>query len=134
LVAEYLGLRGVSREIAVALMTGVLPKMSCSDVTAFEVGNGDTIIVDQRARVAWRVRAGTSEIVSARILDPKGDVVEMEATIDGPHGSAPKTLALEIFSPARAHVDLALSKVVLNPNLSERLFEVTPPSHYTLVE
>jgi hypothetical protein len=115
-------------------MTGVLPKLSCADVTVYEVGNGDKIIVDQRAHVAWRVHGGSAEIVSARVLDPKGEVVEMEAVIAGSNGEAPRSLALEIFSPARAHVDLALSKVVLNPNLSERLFEVTPPSHYTLVE
>lgn len=134
LVAEYLGLRGVSRETVVALMTGVLPKLSCPDVTVYEVANGDRILVDQRARVAWHVAGPSSEIISAQVLDPKGDAVEMEAVVARPQGGAPKTLALEIFAPARAHVDLALTKVVLNPTISERLFEVKPPSHYTLVD
>lgn len=134
LVAEYLGLRGVSRETAVALMTGVLPKLSCPDVTVYEAEDGDKIIVDQRAHVAWRLNGATSEIMSARVLDPKGDVVEMEASVAPSEGKDPRSLALEIFSPGRAHVDLSLTKVVLNPTLSERLFEVTPPANYTLVE
>lgn len=134
LVAEYLGLRGVSRETAVALMTGMLPPLSCSDVTVYGVENGDKIIVDQRAHVAWRVRGDSSEIVSARVLDPKGEVVEMEASVGGVEENAPRKLALEIFSPGRARVDLSLTKVALNPPLSERLFEVTPPSNYTLVD
>lgn len=134
LVAEYLGLRGVSRETAVALMTGSLPMLSCADVTVYEVGGGDKMIVDQKAHVAWRVRGVSTEIVSARVLDPRGDVVEMEASVGAVEGNAPRTLALEIFSPARARVDLSLTKVVLNPPLSERLFEVKPPSNYTLVD
>ena len=134
LVAEYLGLRGVSRETAVALMTGILTTLSCSDVTIYEVGSGDRILVDQRAHVAWRVRGETSEIVSARVLDSEGEVVEMEAIVDGAHDKAPRALSLEIFSPARARVDLELTKVVVNPKLSDRLFEVNPPSTYRLVE
>ena len=134
LVAEYLGLRGVSRETAVALMTGLLPKLSCSDITVYEVGNGDKILVDHRAHVAWRVRGASPEIVSARVLDPKGEVVEMEASVGATEGSAPRVLALEIFSPARARVDLSLTKVAINPPLSERLFEVKPPTNYTLVD
>lgn len=134
LVAEYLGLQGVSRETAVALMTGALPKLSCPDVTVYSIGNGDSIIVDRHAHVAWRVQGTSSEIVSARVLDPHGDAVEMEATVSAPRGDSPRTLALDIFSPGRAHVDLALTKIVINPNLSERLFEVQPPAHYTLTE
>lgn len=134
LVAEYLGLRGVSRETAVALMTGLLPKLSCSEITVYAGGNGDKILVDQRAQVAWRVRGNSSEIVSARMLDPKGDLVEMEASVGAANANAPRSVALEIFSPARAHVDLSLTKVVINPTLSDRLFEVTPPSNYTLVD
>jgi hypothetical protein len=115
-------------------MTGILPKLSCADVTVYEVGDGDRILVDQRAHVAWRVRGNTSEIVSARVLDPKGAVVEMEASVVDSGGNTPRSLALEIFSPARAHIDLALAKVIINPTLSERLFEVIPPPHYRLVE
>jgi hypothetical protein len=58
----------------------------------------------------------------------------MEATVSAPRGDSPRTLALDIFSPGRAHVDLALTKIVINPNLSERLFEVQPPAHYTLTD
>jgi hypothetical protein len=134
LVAEYLGLRGVSRETVVALMTGTLPALSCSDVVVYEVENGDKILVDQRVHVAWHVRGASSEIVSARVLDPDGDVVEMEACVAGSDGHAPQSLALEIFSPARARVDLSLTKVVINPSLSERVFEVRPPANYTLVD
>ena len=100
----------------------------------YEVGNGDKLLVDQRAHVAWRVRGASPEIVSARVLDPKGEVVEMEASVGATEGSAPRVLALEIFSPARARVDLSLTKVVINPPLSERLFEVKPPTNYTLVD
>jgi len=134
LVAEYLGLQGVSRETAVALMTGVLPKLSCPDVAVYQLDGGDKVVVDRRAHVAWRVQGNTAEILSARVLDPNGEAIEMEALIIKPEGAKARALALEIFSPGRAHVDLALTKVVLNPNLSERLFEVTPPANYTLVE
>ena len=134
LVAEYLGLKGVSRETAVALMTGVVPKLSCPNVRVYHVAGGDRLFVDDRSHVAWRLRANSTEVVSVQILDPGGSAVEVEGEVSNPVGGSARTVVLNVFSPARARVDMSLAKVVHNPTLSDQLFEVRPPRDYSRVD
>jgi len=134
LVAEYLGLRGVSRETAVALMTGTLPPLSCPDVRLYALSGGDRLLVDDRSRVAWRVRDNSAELVSVQVLDESGDSVEMEGAFSAAPSGSVESLRLEVFSPARARVDLSLTKIIRNPKLSDQLFEVKPPQGYSRVD
>jgi hypothetical protein len=134
LVAEHLGLRGVSRETAVALMTGVVPQLSCPNVRVYNVTGGDRLFVDDTTHVAWRVRGGSTEIVSVQILDARGSAVEVEGDISSPVGGAPRVVTLTVFSPARARVDMSLTRVVFNPSLGEQLFEVQPPHDYARID
>lgn len=134
LVAEYLGLRGVSRETAVALMTGMVPKLSCPDVRVYQLAGGDRLFVDGSSHVAWRVKGTSPEIVSVQILDDSGSAVEVEGEMAAPVGGGARTVTLEVFSPARARIDMSLTKVVYNPNLSDQLFEVRPPGDYSRVD
>lgn len=134
LVAEYLGLNGVSREIAVALLTGVVPALSCSEVRLYQLPGGDRLFVDDKTKTAWRVRGSTHDLVSAQILDDSGDGVMVEGTFTDQDGGPSKGVTLEIFSPGRARVDLSLARVVYNPPLGDQLFEVRPPKDYSRVD
>lgn len=135
LVAEYLGLKGVSRKTAVALLTGTLPPLSCSSVRLYQLPDGDRLFVDDKARAAWRVKGNSSSPVSLQVLDESGDGVVMEATFGaGQDGSGNSGVTLEVFSPARARVELALARVVYDPPLGDQLFEVRPPRDYARVD
>ncbi len=134
LVAEYLGLKGVSRKTAVALLTGTLPTISCSSVRLYQLPDGDRLFVDDKARAAWRVKGNSSSLVSLQVLDESGDGVVMEATFAGGQNGSGNSVTLEVFSPARARVDLALARVVYDPPLADQLFDVRPPRDYTRVD
>ena len=134
LVAEYLGLRGVSRETAVALMTGMVPKLSCPDVRVYQLAGGDKLFVDDSSHVAWRVKGASPEVVSVQILDDSGSAVEVEGEISPAVGGTSRMVTLDVFSPARARVDMSLTKVVYNPTLNDQLFEVRPPRDYSRVD
>jgi hypothetical protein len=134
LVAEYLGLKGVSRKTAVALLTGTLPALSCSSVRLYQLPDGDRLFVDDKARAAWRVKGNSSSPVSLQVLDESGDGVVMEATFAAGQDGSESGVTLEVFSPARARVDLALARVVYDPPLGDQLFEVRPPRDYTRVD
>ena len=134
LVAEYLGLRGVSRETAVALVTGTLPQLSCSDVRLYILRGGDRLFVDDRSHIAWRVRNNSYEVISVQVLDEGGNAVEMEGTFSPAKGGSTESVVLEVFSPARARVDLSLTKMIRNPKLNDQLFEVRVPQGYSRVD
>lgn len=134
LVAEYLGLRGVSRETAVALMTGIVPKLSCPNVRVYQVPGGDRLFVDDNSHVAWRVKDTSTEVVAVQVLDDSGSAVEVEGTMSSPQAGASRMVTLDVFSPGRARVEMSLAKVVINPKLSDQLFEVRPPRDYSRVD
>ena len=134
LVAEYLGLRGISRATAVALMTGIVPKLSCPDVRVYQVAGGDRLFVDDTSHIAWRTKGTSAEVVSVQVLDDSGSAVEVEGMITSPPGGASRTVTLDVFSPGRASVEMSLVKVVYNPKLSDELFEVRPPRGYSRVD
>lgn len=134
LVSEYLGLSGVSRGTAVGLLTGTLPALSCSEVRLYQLPDGDRLFVDDSAKAAWRVRGSTNELVSLQILDDSGDGVVVEGTFPERESGSANVVTLQVFSPARARVDLSLAKVVYNPPLGDQLFEVRPPRDYTRVD
>lgn len=134
LMTDYLGLRGVSRETAVAMVTGVLPALPCSHVQLFQLPGGDRLFVDNESHVAWRVRGDSMELVSLQVLDQSGHAVEVEGTYASTQPGSLGGVTLEIFSPARAKVEMSLSRVVKNPELSDQLFEVRPPRDYRRIE
>lgn len=134
LISDYLGLNGVSRTVAVALLTGTIPALSCSAVRLYQLPDGDRLFVDDSNKVAWRVKGSSNQLVSFQVLDESGEGVVIEGTVsEQPAGSA-SGVTLEVFSPARARVDLSLARVVYNPPLSNRLFEVRPPRDYSRVD
>jgi len=134
LIAEYLGLRGVSREAAVALMTGSLPQLSCQHVRLYELPDGDHLFVDDNARIAWRTKGDSTDLISLQVLDEQGSSVEMEGRFSPAQGGSEPGVALEVFAPARARVEISLARLTRNPKLSEHLFEVQPPHDYKRIE
>lgn len=134
LVAEYLGLKGVSRKTVVALLTGTLPPLSCANVRLYQLPSGDRLFVDDQAKAAWRVKETSATPLSLQVLDDSGDGVVMEATFAGGRDSSENGVTLEVFSPARARVDLDLARVVYDPPLSDQLFQIKPPRDYTRVD
>jgi hypothetical protein len=131
LVGEYLGLPGVSRGTAVALMTGVLPPSVCHDVRLFEMENKDLLFVDDTYHTAWRVEGRTPKVRELQILDSDGTSVDVRARYGAFEGARPAVIDLDVFSPATAEVSLAIKKSVINPQLNEQLFSVEPPAGYT---
>lgn len=134
LMTEYLGLRGVSRETAVAMVTGVLPTLPCSHVRLFQLHGGDRLFVDDESHVAWRVRGDSTELAALQVLDQSGHGVEVEGTYARTQPGSLGGVTLAIFAPARAKVEMTLTRVVKNPELNDQLFEVRPPRDYRRVQ
>ena len=134
LLAEYLGLSGVSRKVAVALLTGTIPALSCSAVRLYQLPEGDRLFVDDTNKVAWRVRGSSNDLVALQVLDESGDGVVIEGSFTAKQSDSPNGVILEVFSPTRARVDLSLARVVYNPPLGDQLFEVRPPRDYSRVD
>lgn len=130
LVGEYLGLPGISRGTAVALMSGVLPPSVCADVRLFEMQNKDLLFVDDTSHTAWRVEGRTPKLRELQILDSDGTSVDVRATYEAFISARPSRINLDVFSPATAQVSLAIIKSVINPSLNEQLFSVEPPAGY----
>lgn len=131
LLAEYLGLRGVSREIAVALVTGTLPRLSCASVEAYRQSDGTIELLDRDAHVAWSIDAVSGELRGAQLLDQGSRYREVSASLRQKEDGAGRSLVLDIFEPVTAKVSIELVKIVLNPHLDDRLFTVNVPSTYT---
>lgn len=131
LVGEYLGLPGVSRETAVALLTGVLPPSVCADARLFEMSDRDLLFVNDISHTAWRVEGQSPKIREVQILDSDGTSVDVRATYGEYASGRPSRITLDVFSPATARVSLDIVKSIINPNLNERLFAVEPPAGYS---
>lgn len=130
LVGEYLGLPGVSRETAVALMTGVLSASACNEVRLFEMENKDLLFVNDSSHTAWRVEGDSPKLREVQILDSDGTSVDVRATYGEFVGARPSRINLDVYSPANAQVSLSIIKSVVNPTLNEQLFTVEPPVGY----
>lgn len=131
LIARHLGLHGVSRQVAIALMTGMVPPIDCAGATIFDLKDGDTLVVDNGAKVAWYLEGKTPQIKAAKFLDEGGSSCAMEVSLSGDSGGEARRLGLQIFSPASARVDLVVTRLIINPRLKPELFAVTPPRDYT---
>ncbi len=131
LIAKYIGLQGISRRVAVALMTGTVPRLSCDRVTMRLLGNNDVLVVDDESKVAWYLAGRTPRLKGAKVLDADGSSCEMEAALLAQDNERPGEIALQIFSPASARVTMTVTRLVINPTLKPELFAVSPPNDYT---
>ena len=130
LIAEYLGLRGVSREVAVALVTGILPRLSCVDVEAYQREGNALELLDRSAHVAWLVDGETGALRGAQLLDEGSQYQEVNATLSRDSSGAPRRVILSIVEPVTATVSIDLTRVILDPRLDDRLFSVEVPAGY----
>lgn len=133
LISEFLGLRGVSRETAIALVSGIVPKLNCSDLRIFKADTNDRLLIDDRAHIAWRVRGESADLIGVQILDAGGSRIEAQAAFKGSRGVG-RVIELEIFSPVRATIEISLAQLIYNPMLNERLFKIEPPSGYSQID
>jgi hypothetical protein len=134
LFERFIGLPGITRQVVEGLLDGTVPQLRCPSMKVFEQPNGDILLVDPIAKLAWRVLKRTPRIQEVLVLDASGERIAVKGTIDYSDSGRPQRVTLEVFKPVEASGELTLTKVVKNPTLSSELFEVEPPANYERVE
>lgn len=134
LFERFIGLPGITRPVVEGLLLGVVPPLDCSQARVYEQDGGDVLLVDTESHVAWRVIDGTPKVREVSILNQSERSVAVRGEIERAADGKPMRLLLSVFDPVEAQGELTLTKVVENPVISERLFEITPPPNYERVD
>ncbi len=131
LLETFLGLEGITREVIVGLVTGVLPSIDCSSMRAYRGRDGTLSMVDRSSQVVWHVNPHTFAVNGLEILDRDGRRVQ----VSGERTAAPRTglsaVYLSIFKPLEARVEMLVTKLSIDPPLADSLFAVAVPPSYT---
>ncbi len=134
LFERFIGLPGITRPVVEGLLLGVVPPLDCAQARVYRQEGGDVLLVDSESHIAWRVIEGTPKIREVSILNRSEQSVAVRGEIERAADGKPMRLLLSVFDPVEAQGELILTKVVENPSISERLFEITPPPNYERVD
>lgn len=134
LFERFIGLPGISRPVVEGLLYGTVPSLECSKVRVYLQDDGDVLLLDSASHVGWRVMQKTPRVREVFVLNKAEGRTALKGRVEYSTGMRPERLELEVFDPVEARGELYLTKFVENPQLSDRLFEVTPPTNYERVE
>jgi hypothetical protein len=133
LVERFFGVTGVSKDVVVALFSGVLPELFCDDVTAYDVAENSLLFLDRAKNLAWSInRSGV--VRSVDVLNPTTSSVQVRAQLAAVSPEGLPTISLSVYEPYELRGSMATTRLTLNQPISEGLFEVSVPSDYQQVD
>lgn len=131
LFERFLGVSGVSGTLVAGLVSGSVPALECARVSVFDdAGSGSVTIIDRAAQTAWEVDSARAQLRGVTVLDRDAERIQLKAQRFEAVGEQPARLLLEIFSPARARVEMTIQKLTLGAQIPGALFEVKIPESY----
>jgi hypothetical protein len=131
LLEMFLGLGGITRNVIVGLVTGILPPIDCSSVRVYLRGDGALSISEGASTIVWHLRPDTFVIDGLELLDRGGRRVQISAEREAASPEGLPAVHLKIFKPLEARVEMLVKKLSIDPQLSEALFTVAVPKSYT---
>jgi hypothetical protein len=134
LFERFIGLPGITRPVVEGLLYGVIPPLDCARVRVYEQAGGDVLLVDSQSHVGWSLMQRTPRVREVSVLNDSDDKIVVQGRIEYSPEGKPRKLDLSVFDPVTAQGELVLTKVVENPHISDRVFEVSPPSNYERVD
>lgn len=131
LLQRFLGLEGVTREVILGLVTGVLPTLDCSSIRVYRDQTGTIFIKPASSPVVWEVVPASFSVRGLRILNQDGSRIQIQADrIQGVGAELPK-IQLTVFKPLEAQIEMVIKKLSIGASLSESLFVVPIPPGYS---
>lgn len=132
LVERFFGISGVTKEIVLGLLSGVIPELFCDEVTVYDSGENSYILVENGKHIAWNVnRSGI--VRSVDILNSQNTSVRMRAKLTALSSEGLPTISLDLYEPYKLSGSMVATTLTLNQPVQERLFDVPVPSDYKQV-
>lgn len=132
LLEHFLGLRGLSPRVVLALLERQVPELACERVAVF-VNQKNSVILDPVDHLAWTVDGVSPRLESVAILDSSNEVIEARASITSSPSGYP-TIGIMVYAPTSASAHLLIKKMTPNPEVPDRIFEVPIPSGYRRID
>jgi hypothetical protein len=131
LFERFLGIAGVSGSLVVGLVSGAVPALECGTVSVFGGEGSERIaLLDRSAGTVWEVDAISSQLRGVTVLQRGAERMVLRADRFPAEGQQPGRLVLDIFSPARARVEMTIERLTVDAQLPDSLFEVPIPQSY----
>jgi hypothetical protein len=131
LLQKFLGLEGITREVILSLVTGVLPALNCSSIHVYRNEAGVLFIKPVGSHIVWEVAPESFSVKGLRILDREGNRIQIQADRISGAGDALPKVHLSVFKPLEAQVEMLIKKLSIGPSLTESLFTVPIPPGYS---
>jgi len=128
LLEELIGLRGLTTQNVVGLVSARMPTLRCESVAVYPTPNDQLIVVEKNSHSAWYVDARTRRVSRLQVLDEDDAEVLLEALIS-PRLDA---IDLKVYSPLSAEGELTIERLVEDPVISDSVFNVSVPASYTV--
>jgi histone H3/H4 len=109
---RFFALQGVTPDLIQALVTGRVSGAHCEAVQAYRQEGGRLLLIDAIARRAWDVDARI-QAKATRSYTPQNEAI-----------------FVEIHKPVTASASMTVRKFVVNPDIPDSLFQISPPAGY----
>jgi len=125
---KFFSLRGVSPELVQALVTGRMPAVRCDAVQVYRKEDGRVMLIDTQTHHAWEIAESSGRVLHVSLLD--SSLLHVEARALRSYFPDEERISLEIHKPVDARAVMQVRKLTLNPEISDSLFQISPPSGY----
>lgn len=133
LVERFFGIRGVTKEVVLGLLSGVVPELFCDEVTVYNRGDNSYILVENAKHIAWNVNR-TGIVRSVDILNSQNSSVQLRAKLAALSSDGLPTISLDLYEPYELTGSMVATTLTLNQPVQERLFDVPVPADYQQVD
>lgn len=129
LIERFLSIPGFSRDIVIGMVAGLLPKLSCDNVTVRARPGGEYLLEDQLNSVVWHFDTLTRSVRGVTGVTEDGKSVRYEVRRIGDDAQQ-TSISLHVHDPVDANAMMELRKLTLNGRIGDELFRVTIPGGY----
>jgi hypothetical protein len=125
---KFFALQGVSPDVVQALITGRMSGVHCSAAQVYRQDGGRLLLIDEQTHHAWEVDESSGRVLQISLLD--SSLSRIQANALRTYYPDQELIAVEIHKPVTASAMMKVRKLTLNPDISDSLFEISPPAGY----
>ena len=128
---RFLGIRGITREMIIAIVSGIAPHFDCSQVEILQGQDGESVAIDRVQHVAWDLAGNTGRVSAFYILNNEHDTIESQGALYYSGNASPSSMSLALYQPLEAQGIMLFKKVVINPVIADEIFTIAVPGDYS---
>jgi hypothetical protein len=125
---RFFSLQGVSPDVVQALVTGTISGVSCDAAQVYRQEGGRLLLVDARTRHAWELDEQSGKVLQIALLD--SSLSRIQAKAARTYYPDAELITVEIHKPVTARATMKVRKLMINPEISDSLFVISPPAGY----